>query len=125
MRPADRTRQHPVDQYDLIRSFTSETVAAPAAMQHAQLKEWVARIALLTQSERIHGLPNGPMEAILTHELQGNVIRRAWSFARSWGSHRGTGSAPRTRYHIGESATEPGDPNPRFGRSHSSRPSRF
>ena len=38
---------------------------------------------IVTDHERIHGLPIGPMEVILTYEVQGNLIRRAWSFARS------------------------------------------
>lgn len=38
---------------------------------------------IVTDHERIHGLPTGPIEVILTYEVQADVIRRAWSFARS------------------------------------------
>ena len=38
----------------MIRTFTSETVAAPSSVRHQQLKEWVAEIATLAQPESIY-----------------------------------------------------------------------
>jgi phosphoenolpyruvate carboxykinase (GTP) len=34
--------------------FTSATIGAPATLQHARLKQWIAEVATLTQPERIH-----------------------------------------------------------------------
>jgi GTP-dependent phosphoenolpyruvate carboxykinase len=33
---------------------TAATIGAPATLQHARLKQWIAEVATLTQPERIH-----------------------------------------------------------------------
>jgi hypothetical protein len=35
---------------------------------------------IVTDHERVNGLPESPMDAIVTYEVQGNTIRRVWIF---------------------------------------------
>jgi hypothetical protein len=36
---------------------------------------------IVADHERVHGLPNSPMDAIVTYDVQGDVIRRVWLFS--------------------------------------------